>query len=538
MLFSKHILLFHEVVLVVLRAFLCLSLSEQCQYLFYPILLVIRLPAAWASSLWASRSLLNGRWSRFMGFHPYNAINSFFYRTQWINLDRYGRAGVSPTIGLGAFPLRKWFHISLPANYFYSHAGALTTLVGTWVWVFSHFVWAEAAPVWWLIAVVFCLLFSSMAYAMAFARQNYQILGWMWFPLGLFFCAKGSLVLASMAWLAASLSGLTAVVFASVVVALSALVSANPMLPLVLLPTYAYTLLSLWPVLSSGGLAGPFQEIGKLIGLVHHQVRYDRGMKRLGVFTLYFLGLYAVSTALLSVAHRQWAWMPLLGMVLFLVNQRFVRIADEQSLLVLNCSLIASSALAGPPSVLAYLAVFLAFNPLAALLSVQRLGKTGGDGSIHVFEPFDHGVIEAATQEFLAPVHPGEQVYFAFEDPAGQYFRIFDGYRALYELPLYLASLKGFRIFPDWYAVMETNYHGAPQCWGRTYKEVLDNCVRWKANFAVIYQESGTSLDPVWLQGFDCVTRLDWETYLPQFRGFEIWSSSAPVPQWFLLRPR
>lgn len=183
---------------------------------------------------------------------------------------------------------------------------------------------------------------------------DYMLLGflfWMWFPLGLFFCAKGSLVLASMAWLAASLSGLTAVVFASVVVAFSALVSGNLLLPLVLFPAYAYTLLSLWPVLSGGGLAGPVQEIGKLIGLVRHQVRYDRGMKRLDVFTLYFLGLYAVSAALLSVAHRQWAWLPLLGWSLFLVNQRFVRIADEQSLLVLNCSLIACSALAGPPPV-------------------------------------------------------------------------------------------------------------------------------------------------------------------------------------------
>ncbi len=520
------------------RAFIGLSLLGQCQIIFYPLLLVIRLPVAWAKSLWASRVLLNGRWSRFMGFHPYNAINSFFYRTQWINLDRHGRMGVSRTIGLGAFPLSKWFHISLPANYFYSHAGALTTLVGTLVWALSHLVWAEAAPVWWVVAVGLCLLLSSTAYAMAFARQNYQILGWMWFPLGLYLSAKGSLVLAAMAWLAASLSGITAVVFASMAVAASALVLANPLLPLVLIPAFLLTLLSLAPVLASGGLALHVQEIGKLIGLVRHQVRYDRGMRRLGLFTVYFLGLYAVSAALLSVAHRQWAWLPLLGLVLFLVNQRFVRIADEQSLLVLNCSFIAFSALSGPPGILAFLAVFLAFNPLAALLSVQRLGKAGGDGSLVVFAPFDHGVIEEATQAFLAPVDAGEQVYFAFEDPDGQYFRIFDGYRVLYELPLYLASLKGFRLFPDWYAVMETNYQGAPQCWGRTYEEVLDNCRRWNAGFAVVYQESGTSLDPVWLQAFDCVSSLDWGAYLPQFQGFEIWPSSVPTPQWFLLRRR
>ena len=51
-----------------------------------------------------------------MGFHPHNAINSLFYRTQWINLDRYGRSQHSPVLGLGDYPLKNWFHLSLPAS--------------------------------------------------------------------------------------------------------------------------------------------------------------------------------------------------------------------------------------------------------------------------------------------------------------------------------------------------------------------------------------------------------------------------------------
>ena len=122
-----------------------------------------------------------------MGFNPQNAINNLFYRTQWINLDRYGRDGRSPITGLGDYPLKNWFHLSLPASYIFANAGAVTTLTGTLVWVISHFFWLEHAGVVWLLFIIIVLLLSTTAYAMAFARQNYQILGWMWYPAAALF---------------------------------------------------------------------------------------------------------------------------------------------------------------------------------------------------------------------------------------------------------------------------------------------------------------------------------------------------------------
>ena len=84
-----------------LQKFLALPLKLKVELLFYPVFLLYRMPIAWAKSLWEARVLLDGRWSRYMGFHPQNAINSMFYRTQWINLDRYGRSQHSPVLGLG-----------------------------------------------------------------------------------------------------------------------------------------------------------------------------------------------------------------------------------------------------------------------------------------------------------------------------------------------------------------------------------------------------------------------------------------------------
>jgi hypothetical protein len=136
--------------------------------------------------LLAAAILLDGRWSRYMGFRPKNALNSFFYRTQWLNIDRYGRDGISPVAGLGDYPLSRWSHITALSHSLYAYAGATTTLLGTLAWALSHLVWIESARAGWVLLVTLTLTLSSTAYAMAMVRQNYNVIGWLWMPLGLF----------------------------------------------------------------------------------------------------------------------------------------------------------------------------------------------------------------------------------------------------------------------------------------------------------------------------------------------------------------
>ena len=471
-----------------------------------------------------------------MGFHPHNAINSFFYRTQWTNLDRYGRNGTSPLIGLGDYPLKSWFHLSLPASYIYANAGAVTTLISTLAWGLSHLVWIETVEPWWAIAITAVTLLSSTAYAMAFARQNYQMLGWMWLPIALFFTEDSAYILAAFAWFATGLSGITPVFFAVPVVIALAVISSDPWLPLVLAPALAHAALRFLPLATSGGISRSLINVAKMIGVTKKKVRYDRGMQRLGLLTLYFTALYLVSAILISVALGEVATLPLLGAILFLINQRFFRVADEQSLIVITTTLFAFTAIQAEPSWLAMIALWLAVNPMAFLLSVQRLSPNGGDGKILVHAPFDHSEIESGLEEFLKPVAPGERIYTAFDDPNGQYGNIFDGYRVLHEFPLQVASKREVHLFPDWWAVAETNYEGAPQCWGRAVAEVEENCERWGADYAIVYQESGTRLSEQWDEAFENISEFDWADYQHLFRGVKLWPYDRPTPKWFLLR--
>lgn len=525
-------------IMTIFLKFLSLPFSAKLEVVLYPLFLLWRMPIAWAKSLWQARMLLNGQWRRYMGFHPRTSLNSFYYRTIWLNLDRYGRNGVSPVIGLGAYPLRNWFHISLPSIYFYANAGAVTTLLGTLVWVLSHLIWIDTTEPLWVLLVTGTLLFSSTAYAMAFAIQNYQIIGWMWLPCALYAVTSEHWALASLAWLAASMGGITPIFFAVPVCATMALLSVSWVPIISLIPAILITIGRFYPLFFHGGLRRSLTNIAKLIGMTSRKVRYQREMNKLKVTNLYFFILYMVAALLLWFITDDMPELPLLGAVLFLINQHFFRVADVQSLIVLNVSLFTMVIIQHPHGWFYLLFLWLAASPFGLFVKTQEMSKETGRWPIIVNKPFDHSDILERIERFLGPVTPGESVYFAFSDPNGRYSNIFDGYRVILEVLLFASAKKGVHLFPDEWAVAETNYEGAPQCWGRSPKEVLENLGRWNSRYAIIYQNTGTELQPIWKETFREVSSFDWKELAPMLRGVNLWPERLPTPKWFLLELR
>jgi hypothetical protein len=154
-------------------------------------------------------------------------------------------------------------------------------------------------------------------------------------------------------------------------------------------------------------------------------------------------------------------------------------------------------------------------------------------------EPFDHSALQRGVEEFLAPVASESRIYFAFDEPAGVYENIFDGHRLLIELPIFVASSRGIHLFPNWYAVAETNYQGAPNCWGRSVEDVLDNARRWAARYAIVYQDTRTELDPKWERaGFRRVASFDWGDWRHMLGGYRLWSTASAPCWWLLETPR
>jgi hypothetical protein len=500
----------------------------------YPLLTPPYVAWAWLCSLWAARELLRGRWSRYQGFHPLNALTSFFYKTQWLNVERFGRWGISPLVGLGNYPLSRWFHLTLLSSCLYANAGAAATLLGTLAWVLLHLAWLGVAAAGWVAAIMLVLWSSSTAFAMAFTRQNYNILGWLWLPVALFGATTGQWPLALLAWLASSLTSIT-VVFTAVPLMLALAWQTGSAAPLgALLPAVIKLALHAVPMVMTGDLRGALHNTAKLIGLTSRGTRYRRGSMRLRPFTAYFVAVYAIGCALLWFAYGL-PFLPLIALLLFVINQMFLRFADEQSVVVMFVSVFAAHLLAAPPSWLALAAFAVVTNPLPVFFGLCAAERDRTLVRAQVRRPFDHTALQAGMERFLAPVPAGQRVLFAFDDPQDLYENVFDGYRTLIELPLFVAGSRGVLLLPDWYAVAETNYVGAPDCWGRSLAAVRTNTKTWNASHVIVYHDSAEALDPVWASaGFIEVSVFDWGDWLHELEGFALWRSASP-PCWRLL---
>jgi hypothetical protein len=504
--------------------------------IFYPFFLFWQMPIAWAKSLSASKILFQGNCSNYMGFTPKQSINALFYRTQYINIKRYGRFGTSPVLGLGKFDMRTLFHLSTISSKIYSKYGAATTLIGSLIWVFSHLIWLGSPKDWWILIIVFVLFLSTTSYAMAFTKQNYQILGWMFYPLALYLTTGGHIVLATIIWLVISTLSYTGAFFSIPIIILLAFVNSNLSLLLILFLIILITVLRITPFFLSRDFIEIIHSILKLIGFSHYKIKYNREMNNFGIFNWYCVLIYILSIVLIWVSYNKIPLLPILGLIYFIINQRFFRLADEQSLIILVSSLFVFSGLMNEPSLMTIIGIFLALNIPGFFISIQLIDrKKKKISSILNFQPFNHAVVEKQVENFMRPVLKNNRIFISYKDPKNKYKNIFDGYRVIHELPLYVAAKKKLHLFPDWYAVAQTNYKGAPNIWGRKIVEVVKNCKLWNAKYAIIYQQSQTLLDKKWLKNFKLINELDWRTkYNQLILGHYFWEKNPP--RWFLLK--
>jgi hypothetical protein len=527
-----------QIVNIIWRAYRKHGFKLFIELMFHPVLVPLFSLWSWIRTLLASRVLLYGQWSRYSGFSPRNSLNSFFYKTQWLNINRYGRRGRSPVVGLGDHPLSRWFHLTLWSSFVYANAGAVTILCGTIAWAIGHLVWASVTPWYWVVLICGTVLFSSTGFAMAFVLQNYNILGWMWLPIVFYGALADNLPLATLALLAGSFASITMVVSTSSLLFVLAVVTARFELLLVLIPAAIKLSTHLLPMLLDGGVKDGLINVAKVLGFTDKEVRYKRTNRRFGFANSYFTVLYGIGCLLLWLSMKYFPILPVSALGLFIINQRFMRFMDEQSCYILFLSSFAATVVLSSGSWYGYSAFVLVSNPFPLYLNISSLKKVKSLVRLPSLKPFNHSSLINALEEFLSPVPPQNRILMTFDNPGDNYWAIFDGYRILLEPALYVAAKKEIHLFPDWYSVTETNYQGSPALWGREREYVLQNMVQWKARYALVYEDSGSTLDPVLQQYFDLLATFDWNEWVPFLRNETPWPTDGVPPTWYLLKKK
>jgi len=181
----------------------------------FQILIILTTPYKVFQTLWSCRVLLAGKWKQYNRFSSHRGINSLFYWTQAYNLDRFGRNGKSLLAGLGEYRLSRLFQVSLLSYYLYwGLGGSVAVLLAMFGWLFSHTVWVGYVDIYILLLVIVIAFFSATFYANTFEMQNYNAIGWAFFPLGVYGLYTGDWLIAAIGWLLVSFGSFTAVFIA------------------------------------------------------------------------------------------------------------------------------------------------------------------------------------------------------------------------------------------------------------------------------------------------------------------------------------
>ena len=189
-----------------------LGVLEIIRLPIYPVTLLFIGPIRLIATLYNSIILVFGKWSNYHGYSARYSINQLFYKTQCINIDRYGRNGYSQNAGIGNFYMGRLFHLSLPSTYLYNALGAVLPLISMAVWLLSHLIWFEISHVniTWLLLVLILAAISTTFYNNTFISQNYNVLGWALFPLALWATLNGYYISAGILWILITLGSVTA----------------------------------------------------------------------------------------------------------------------------------------------------------------------------------------------------------------------------------------------------------------------------------------------------------------------------------------
>jgi len=464
-----------------------LSWSTKIELLFYPIFLIWRMPIAWGKSLWEARILLNGQWNKYMGFHPVTAINNLFYKNQRINIEKFGLKGKSTLLGNGDYEMSSLFYIPLISHYIYSNAGAFTILVGTIAWMTSNLIWINDNFDTKIIAMVLILALSVVGYSMAFARQNYQILGLMLWPITLYFVQSENILAIVFLLTIMSVTSITAYLFMLAYTGLFAASSGNYEILYALLSSVILIVLKgiyLRLFNNKSLLIGILRIVGAATGAKYKRIK----TRKAKVVNIYFSILYLIPYLGGFFLMDKNEPLLLIPFFFYFANENIIRIADIESLIVINTSIIfaifAQSGIA-----LSDLVIFwLICNPAPQLLSVTNNQKDNLE--IRVFKPYDVTKLTDELEKFIS-ICAYKKVLCAFEDPLWVYENLFKGKRQINEALKYAGLINNVNIFPDWYALVQVNSGEIDEnIWVNTESEAYEVCKKHNCDYVIFFIDS------------------------------------------------
>jgi len=421
------------------RIFFCFFLS--------PIISIFSC-IAFIKILIQSRVLLIGKWSQYFGFEKLNALNSLFYKTQLINIEKYGLSGISRYLGYGNYRLEKWWHLSLLSSYIYSNAISVTLLLSTITIIIEYIVICffsiDTNYVKFLLPI-----FSSLFIITFIKNQNYNILGWVIFPVFLYALNADSNLILLISTLLISMLSITTLILILPLVLIKSIYNHSVHQIFYVLPSLLYLLFFKIKLLNFpvGFNKKNIVWVANLFGA--------KSFKRKNLTTFHLGEIYQFSFILIGflfldfqseVYRMYYLWV----IVIYIFNSKIIKISDIENILSLYLLLIFSYAMSTTLHFTDLLIIIFITNPSPRALS------SGSYLSIDPLKPIKLEKLFDELNAFILLLKPDSKILVLYKNPNNIYENIFDGKRILVEPLSYISNLNNIRVLPDWWAVFDS----------------------------------------------------------------------------------
>ena len=507
----------------------------------YPITTLFTNPIISIISLGHSLKLFFVKFQEYPHFDAKPMFNSYFYHIRAWNLKKYGRTGKAPFLGLGNYHLARCFNYSLFSLYSYWRGGAFSMLISMLAWWATYLLWVDFNAIFdiviWIMAICSTLFFVNL-----YRYQNYNAVGWAFFPIGLYGLLTGDPLIAAAGWLGASFGSFTAVVLGTILSGIYGFWELNWLLMFSSLPAGIKTLTHFYPFLTNKEAKGILKKVVTAIGAGGNPKYKRKRTKSFDLKKLYFLVLYVQFIIAYSLFTDEIPVLFLACILIYLMNALKIRFADDQSMhmlmlsvgtaLMLNLSITPGQAFA---QILLIPSYWILISPLPVLAGLDHIHKVLD--VLPIYKPLHVKNMISENERFLSSVDAGKKVLFAYPDPNDQYEKLWDGYAQIREMPHYVGLKKDIFCFPDWWAAFELNHEGAENIWGTRPEEVKENVNKWACDFVVIYENEHTPFNTSeWEADFEKVEELDWNQFESIFNRYSKLRISDL--KWHLLKPK
>lgn len=426
----------------------------------YPFLLLITTPVRLFQTLYSLRCLVLEPWCKFSRMTAHRSLNSSWHRAYDLLMERYGRNGYAYDISLGR-SLATYFSLTKFSMRLYRQNEVLIPWLGTAVMVLSQLIWLSNVLEPWNVLVTLILgLFSTLFYFGAFEALKYDSLGWALVPLGYYALLTGNLWLFSLIFLGITFLSVSVAIVQGALWFLVGLFVQGPLIFLAFL-LGGLKLLSHFRFMVQGeGFAG-MQGIVTGIGLSGSGARKRRlgleigGIYLLGLWVSYWVALWFLAEPSSFLTRLEQLLVAGLPILLYLINKRFRRFADEQTIYMLIFCAFSLVTLQQAPGIL-LLFLWLALSPMPLFLGfTAQTNIKDLIWKVPRLRPYRIGPVRDFCTAFMAPVLPHARLLFHFDyDP--ERYPNFAGLRGMKEYLHYLALECQAVIVPDLYLVFDS----------------------------------------------------------------------------------